>query len=86
MYEMTKSFFQVIKSSGHKYVVKSDELQKNHGAFDKEAFSGFMPENPEWDLCPVRSFELYIQKLSPEKENLWQRPRNQFPQDPNTPW
>lgn len=86
MHGMTKTFFHVVEDQGEKYVVKRDELQKNHGAFDREAFSGFMPENKDWDMCPVRSFELYLAKLHPDSDKLWQRPSNDLPADPDAPW
>ncbi len=44
MWEMEKDFFQVVEKGGIKYVVKQDELQKNHGCFEREKFSAFMPE------------------------------------------
>ena len=30
-------------------------------------------ENPE--LCPVKAFELYLSKLNPSLDSLWQRPK-----------
>ncbi len=42
---MDKEFFQLVTKHGAKYVVKRDELQKNH-VFDREKFSAFMPEIP----------------------------------------
>ncbi len=79
MHAMTKTFFQIIECSGVKYVVKSEELQKHHGTFDKENFSGFMPESKDWDLCPVKSFLFYLGVLHPLCDSLWQRPRNATP-------
>ena len=42
------------------YVVKDiDELSKNHKDID-EKISGFMPENKDDRLCPVKSFQKYL--------------------------
>lgn len=46
---------------------------------DKQFITGFMPQILDIDgrphrLCPVRSFENYMQKLNPNINNLWQTP------------
>ncbi|VDI71655.1 Hypothetical predicted protein [Mytilus galloprovincialis] len=81
MPQMTKSTFSVKKDpkTGLKYVVKTlDELTKNHRSSDKEKTSGIMPENSGSEYCPVSSFEKYVNKLNPECDKLWQRPKDQF--------
>ena len=56
------------------YVIKDiDELTKNHKDID-ELVSGFMPENRDDHLCPVRSFRIYMEHLNPENDFLWQTP------------
>ena len=75
---MTRDTFVVRTDAdtGLKYVVKrKDELTKNHRGDDSESFSGFMPEYPGSELCPVRSFEKYVEKLHPKCDALWQRPK-----------
>ena len=65
---MTRDTFDIRTDAdtGLKYVVKrKDELTKNHQGDDSESFSGFMPEYPGSELCPVRSFEKYVEKLHP---------------------
>jgi len=54
------------------FVKPVDEFTKNHRENDKEAISGFMPEIPGSELCPVSSFILYIDKLNPKNDKLWQ--------------
>ena len=46
MVEMPKDFFEQVEQNGIRYIVKKDEFQKNHRAFDREKFSAFMPEYP----------------------------------------
>ncbi len=46
IHAMDKEFFSTVTKNGAKYVVKRDELQKNHREFDREKFSAFMPEIP----------------------------------------
>ena len=49
------------------YVVKNvDKLTKNHKEID-EKVSGFMPENKDDRLCPVRSYRMYIEHLNAGK-------------------
>ena len=38
------------------------------------SFAGRMYEKPERALCPVKCFELYLSKINPEIEYLWQGP------------
>ena len=65
------------------FVLKDlDELTKNHKYIDKKV-SGYMPENKDDRLCPVRSFRKYIEHLHPENEFLWQRPLDRI--DPRKP-
>ena len=77
--EMSKDTFIVgTDASGRKYVTqKMDELDKNHrGQSDKNfdtSGEGLMYETKD-ELCPVVSFNSYIQKLNPELNCLWQRP------------
>jgi hypothetical protein len=81
MTEMTKDTFsiEVDPNSGLRYVKKAkDELIKNRRAKEKEMFGGYMTENRDSPLCPVRSFEKYIEKLHPENGRLWQRPRESY--------
>lgn len=80
MHGMTKNTFKVFTDdkTGRKYVKKVvDELTKNH-KIDKESSSGIMPEVPGSIFCPVLSYEMYISKLHPECDKLWQRPLESF--------
>ena len=80
--EFTKDTFQLMfdNESGITYVRKvTDELSKNHQETDQEIITGFMPQLMEGTghphkLCPVRSFENYVNHLSPKIPNLWQHP------------
>ena len=54
------------------YVCKAiDKLTKNHRENDKESSSGIMPEIKDSDLCPVKSFISYFEKLNPNTDRLW---------------
>jgi hypothetical protein len=37
-----------------------------------------MQDIPDSPYCPVASYELYLKKLSPDNNFLWQRPKDQF--------
>ena len=79
--QMTKQSFTVnVDSSGKKYVAQDkDELDKNHRADtvpDDTIGEGRMYETGG-PLCPVRSFEKYLSKLS-DLHDLWQRPLDSF--------
>ena len=73
-----QSFSVSVDGTGRKYVYQHlDELDKNHrqndDPFDSSAY-GRMYENMENPaLCPVRAFELYLSKLNPSLDLLWQR-------------
>ena len=54
---------------------KEDEPTKNHHENDNELISGFMPEAPGHNLCPVYSFMKLIDKLNSCCDRLWQKPR-----------
>ena len=72
---MTKSTFEIKTDakSSLRYATKAkDELTKNHRGTYKENTAGIMPETPGSELCPVRSFEKYINKLHPSCDRLWQ--------------
>jgi hypothetical protein len=77
------TFVVKTNSNGLNYVERSQgEAQKNHNGNDPEkASSGIMPERPDHPLCPVRSFELYLSKLNPKFERLWQYPVDAFNDD-----
>ena len=37
-----------------------------------------MPEIKDSELCPVKSFIFYLEKLNPNNDRLWQRPKDSF--------
>ena len=68
------------------YVIKDiDKLTKNHKDVD-EMITGFMPENKDDRLCPVRSFKKYIEHLNPENEYLWQTPMDNINTEKRQIW
>ena len=80
---MTKETFKLEYDTDIKmaYVRKvQDEVTKNHQELNSEIITGFMPQisYPATEyphrLCPVRSFENYLEKLSPDSNMLWQQP------------
>ena len=82
MHKMTKATFQIFRDpeSGLTYVKKAvDEMTKNHREDNKEnCGDGCMPEMPGNPICPVASFESYLNKLNPNCDRLWQRPKSSF--------
>ena len=64
-----------------------DELMKNYRDSDVGVTTGFMPQIIGADgrphkLCPVRSYENYINHLNNKCNMLWQHPLKRFPEDP----
>jgi hypothetical protein len=46
---------------------------------DRENVSGQMTEDSEMpEYCPVRNFEIYLEKLHPQCKRLWQFPTDSF--------
>ena len=80
IYDMNVHTFelQYDTTTGISYVKKViDEMTKNHREKDNELITGFMPQmrNPDGTaakLCPVRSFENYINALDKRVDFLWQ--------------
>ena len=76
---------QYDNSTGIAFVKKiKGELTENHRETDDELITGFMPQmkNPDGSvskMCPVRSYENYINFLDPKANFLWQRPKNKIP-------
>ena len=76
---------QYDNSTGIAFVKKiKGELTENHHETDDELITGFMPQmtNPDGSvskMCPVRSYENYINFLDPKANFLWQRPKNKIP-------
>ena len=75
-----QSFSVSVDGAGRKYVYQHlDELDKNHRQNDDPFDSsgdGRMYENTENPAsCPVKAFELYLSKLNPSLDSLWQRPK-----------
>ena len=80
--DMSKDTFAIRKDSmGKAYVCQvKDELDKNHRETDKPDESitvGRMYETGGIK-CPVMSYRLYLDKLHPESNFLWQRPRTMY--------
>ena len=75
-----QSFSVSVDGAGRKYVYQHlDELDKNHRQNDDPfdfSGDGRMYENTENPAsCPVKAFELYLSKLNPSLDSLWQRPK-----------
>ena len=64
---------EVDPNTGLKYILKAvDEKTKNHQD-DTELITAFMPEFPNSELCPYKNFMLYLSKLHPRCNDLWQQ-------------
>ena len=77
---LSQSFAVRVDATEQKYVYQElDELDKNHRQNDDPFDSsgdGRMYENANNPkVCPVRAFELYLSKLQPSLNLLWQRPK-----------
>ena len=67
--------------NGTEYIEKhKDELTKNHREFDLQEEGGIILATGKRDW-PVNSFKLYISKLNPKLDNLFQRPKVHFAKD-----
>ena len=69
--------------NGNKYVIQvGSEVTKNHQSDDDGVSGGIMYVNSANPLhCPVRAFELYITKMNPICDALFQRPRDKYSVD-----
>ena len=95
IYDMKKNTFELDFDTDTRiaFVKKvTDEIQKNHQEGNSEIITGFMPQiidpatgNPH-KMCPVLSFELYINRLHPDNEFLWQRSLKKKPDNIMAPW
>ena len=80
--ELKKSRFVVAVDAGggRKYVKQTfHEKEKNHQGVsmkEKEKSAVMYERCEKLDLCPVRSFELYLSKLNPLCDSLFQRPKS----------
>ena len=56
---------------------KVDKLTKTCREIDRQNVSGHMPENSEIsEYSPLRNFEIYLERLHPQCNRLWQFPVN----------
>lgn len=83
LHSQTKNTFAVkTDSTGREYVFQIvSEMDKNHrvdSVPNDTTGEGRMYALPGNILCPVASFQLYLSKLHPNCEALWQRPLNSF--------
>ena len=91
--DLIKEMFQLhfdteTKMSYVKKVV--DKIQKNHQEYDSEIITGFMPQiqnisGVPHKVCPVRSFEMYLNNLHADNKFLWQKAFTKFHLD-GKPW
>ena len=80
---MSKSTFGInTDSSGQEFVYqKGDEFDKNHrdsSAPGDTVGEGRMYARPGDPLCPVLSYKSYLERLHPQLDDLWQRPRESY--------
>ena len=62
----------------------------SHKETNSEITSGSMPQIVGSDgrphkMCPVRSYENYINHLHPDSDELWQQPLKHIPKDVTQP-
>jgi len=69
--------------NGKEFIVLNiDELEKNHGVFSN-GYDGVMYATNK-ATCPVASFKLFLKKLNPKVDFLFQHPKSTHPHD--GPW
>ena len=75
--QLTKDSFGIATdATGRRYVYqKTDELTKNRREKDEAEEGGYMYEQADNSLCPMKSFEKYLSKLNPKCNALFQRPK-----------
>ena len=84
--ELTKETFCVrTDENGVEYVIQSsDELRKNsRGAANDPDQDGGIMQATGLPNCPVKSFKLYLSKLNPALNELFQRLKSAFSFNPN---
>ena len=80
---MSKSTFGIkADSSGREFVYqKEDEFDKNHRDSPTPGDTvgeGRIYARPGDPLCPVLSYKSYLERLHPQLDELWQRPRDSY--------
>ena len=75
--QLTKESFGIATdATGRRYVhQKTDELTKNRQEKDEAEEGGYMYEQADNLLCPVKLFEKYLSKLNPKCNALFQHPK-----------
>ena len=75
-----QSFAITTDSQGHRYVKMTyNEADKTHHGIDnREKTKEPRMYETNGPSCPLRSFEKYMSKLNPNRENLFQRPLQKF--------
>lgn len=80
--EMTPNQFEEHFQNGKCIITKRDTLTKNNREDHDEASQcGVMVEIPGNPRCPVASLRKYKQKLNPDCDSLWQRPKTSVSDD-----
>lgn len=69
---------------GQDYITLKDNLTKNHRECDNSASYGGVLMSTGDAHCPVKMITLYLAKLHPSNEFLWQRPLQQYRDE--DPW
>ncbi|XP_071491241.1 uncharacterized protein KIAA1958 homolog [Diadema antillarum] len=84
--EMTRDSFEVNVESrtGKRYITFNDTLTKNNREDDLEKSQGGVMIETNDARCPVASFLSYVEKLNPECEWFWQKPKPEVPR--SGPW
>lgn len=82
---MKKNTFSIKTSSGLKYISQDiDELTKNSRETNPEKTINGRIYETKTSSCPVNTFQIYLSKLHPQNDNLWQIPCTSFCEDLNT--
>ncbi|XP_072033279.1 uncharacterized protein [Amphiura filiformis] len=84
--EMTRDSFEmkVESGTGKRCITLKDTLTKNNREDDLEKSQGGVMIETNNARCPVASFLSYVEKLNPECESFWQKPKSKVPT--SGPW
>ena len=73
--EMTRDSFEIGEENGKTYITLKDTLTKNNRENEFEKSQGGIMTETGGQRCPVASFQRYMDKLNPDCQWFWQKPK-----------
>lgn len=71
---MKKDLFEICYDGERHYIKPHDELTKNHRSVEGSSSKGIIYAT-DGNKCPVKAFEIYLSKLNPNCDFLFQKPK-----------